>query len=279
MPVRVGHRGHELRRLVRVTGVEHGGSVDRTQRRDVLERHLRRAVLADRDARVRAAERERRAADRRHAHEVVRAREECGERRRERSPAHGLEADGGSDELLLGDVHLEVALGVRFREGLGERRVRDLAVERDDVGASGAERCERVAVGLARRDLGAELVARELERAGGWSCGSGRFGLRDLDANVREAAELGDRCVGIVERLAVVAVLVLHGRDALALHRACDENRRPSRSWRRPDRTRRRSRRDRARRARSRSIRTPPRARRRCRDPTRPSSRHAGRAG
>ena len=166
-PVRIGHRRDELRRLVRVAGVEHGRSVDRTQRRDVLERHLRRAVLADRHARVRAAERERRAADRRHAHEVVRAREEGGERRRERSPAHGLESDGGGDQLLLGDVHLEVALGVCLREGLGERRVRDLAVDDDDVGARRAERSERVAVRLARRDLGAELVPRKLERAGG----------------------------------------------------------------------------------------------------------------
>ena len=136
--------------------------------------HLRRAVLADRDARVRAAERERRAADRRHAHEVVRAREERRERRRERPPADGLEPDRGGDHLLLGDVHLEVPLGVRLREDLGERRVRDLAVEGDDVGAGRAERGERVAVRLARRDLGADLVARKLERAaaGRARCGS-----------------------------------------------------------------------------------------------------------
>ena len=85
--LRVRHRRDELRGLVRVARVEHGRSVDGAQRRDVLERHLRRAVLADRDARVRAAERERRAADRRHADEVVGAREERGERRRERPPA------------------------------------------------------------------------------------------------------------------------------------------------------------------------------------------------
>ena len=55
---------------------------------------------------------------------------------------------------------------MRGLEDLGEGRVRDLAVERDDVAARGAERRQRVAVRLARRDLRAELVARQLERAG-----------------------------------------------------------------------------------------------------------------
>ena len=107
-----------------------------------------------------------RAADRRHADEVVRAAEERGERRGEGPPAARLEPDGGRDHLLLGDVHLEVALGMRLREHLGERRVGDLAVEGDDVAARGADRGERVAVRLARRHLLAELVARQLERPG-----------------------------------------------------------------------------------------------------------------
>src|SRR3712207_8105258 len=49
--------------------------------------HLRRAVLADRDARVRTGQAQVRAADRRHADEVVRPREERRERRGERLPA------------------------------------------------------------------------------------------------------------------------------------------------------------------------------------------------
>ncbi len=65
--------------------------------------------------------------------------------------------------------------------------------------------------------------ARALSPAG--LLGDGCFGLRDLDAKVGDAAELGDRGVRVVERLAVVAVLVLHRRDALPLHRARDENR------------------------------------------------------
>ena len=70
---------------------------------------------------------------------------------------------GGGNQLLLRDVHLEIALWMRVREGLGERRVGDLAVECHDVGSSGPERGERVAVRLSRGDLGTKLVARELE--------------------------------------------------------------------------------------------------------------------
>ena len=44
------------------------------------------------------------------------------------------EPDRGGDQLLLGDEHLEVALGVRLRELVGVGGVADLAVERDHVG-------------------------------------------------------------------------------------------------------------------------------------------------
>ena len=131
----VSHRRDKLRRLVRVARVKDGRAVHRAEGGDVLESHLRRPVLADRDARVRAGHGERRPADRRHADEVVGAREERGEARRERAPAARLEADGRSEHLLLGDVHLEVSLRVRLLEDLGERRVRHLTVDRDDVAA------------------------------------------------------------------------------------------------------------------------------------------------
>ena len=48
-------------------------------------------------------------------------------------PTH-LHPDRGRDHLLLGDVHLEEPLRMRLREDLGVGRVRDLAVEDDDVG-------------------------------------------------------------------------------------------------------------------------------------------------
>jgi hypothetical protein len=76
----VGDRLHELGGLVGVGGDEHGAAVDGAEHGDVLECHLRRAVLADRDAGVRADELDVGAADRRHAKEVVRS----GPERRER---------------------------------------------------------------------------------------------------------------------------------------------------------------------------------------------------
>ena len=89
--------------------------MDGAEGREVLERHLRRAVLADRDACMRAAELDRRA-------RLIAAmrtksyarREERGEGRGERLPAAHLEPNGCRDQLLLGDEHLEVALGVRL---------------------------------------------------------------------------------------------------------------------------------------------------------------------
>ena len=138
--------------------------MDRTQRSDVLERHLGRAVLADRHTCVRARQPQIDATDRGHADEVVRAREERGKGGGEGIPAARVQADCSGDELLLGDVHLEEAVGVRLLEDLGERRVADLAVERDHVSAGGPERGERLAVRLPRRHLLPELVARQLER-------------------------------------------------------------------------------------------------------------------
>ena len=203
--------------------------MDCAQRRNVLERHLRRAVLADRHAGVRAGQAVVRAADRGYADEVVGARHERGERRRERAPARHLDSDGRRDHLLLGDVHLEIPFRDGVAEDLGKRRVRDFAVETDDVPARLAERCERLAVGLPRRDLGAELVVRQLQRAAGAEIvpRRGHIRLRHVDTEVPHAAELFDRLVRVVECLAVQAVLVLDLLDALALDRVTDHDGRP----------------------------------------------------
>ena len=196
MPSQVGHGRDELRRLVRVARVEDGAAVHRAHHREVLERHLRGAVLADRDAGVRADELDVRPADGGHADEVVGAREERGEGRGERLPAAHLHPDRGGDQLLLGDVHLEEALrDAPCANDLGVGRVAHLAVERDDVAAGGAERGQRVAVGLARRDLLAELVARQLERLRSRRRaarpGVGLAARRPCRSRI--AAELGDR--------------------------------------------------------------------------------------
>ena len=136
----------------------------------------------------------------------------------ERRPAAHLHADRRRDELLLGDEHLEVAVRVRLAEVLGVRRVRDLAVERDDVAADVGQRGDRLAVGLAGRDLVAELVASAARRrASRRRAACPPSGLRDVDRQVALAAELLDRRLGVVERLAVLAGLVLDRLDALAL--------------------------------------------------------------
>src|SRR3954453_13893095 len=156
--------------------------------------------------------------DRRHAHEVVRAAEERRERRRERHPVADLEPDRGGDHLLLGDVLLEVALRMRLAEHLRVRRVRDLAVERADVAAHGAERRDRVAVGLAGGDLLAEVPARQLAAVDVELVRLRvALGRRDVDGELAVAPELFDRLVGVLERLAVLAGLVLDRLDALAL--------------------------------------------------------------
>ena len=166
------------------------------------------------------------ATDRGHADEVVRAREECREGRGEGIPASCLQADRGREQLLLRDVHLEVPLRVRLPEDLREGGVADLAVERDDVSAGSAKRCERLAVRLPRRDLFADVVARQLEGSAWEGVRLGSVGLRDVDVDVAQSAELGDRPVRIVEGLAVPAGLVLDRLDALALDRPGDHDRR-----------------------------------------------------
>ena len=146
----------------------------------------------------------------------------------ERPPAARLQTDRRGDHLLLGDVHLEVALWMRLREDLGERRVRHLAVEGDDVAPRGADGGQRVPVRLARRHLLAELVARQLERARLEAVRLARVGQPRLEAQVAHAAQFRDRRVGVVQGLAVPAVLVLDGRDALAFQRAREDRRRPA---------------------------------------------------
>src|SRR5581483_10836776 len=76
----------------------------------------------------------------------------------ERGQAAYVEAYGGGNHLLLGDVHLEEAVRVHLGEEAGERRVGDLAVHRHDIGTCRAERGKRLAVGAARRLHGSELV-------------------------------------------------------------------------------------------------------------------------
>ena len=120
----------------------------RAQHGQVLQGHLGGSVGADLDAGVRADQADVGLGDGRHADEVVGPGEERGEGGGERDVAAHAEADRGGDQLLLGDEHLEVALGAGLGELVGEGRVADLAVDGHHVGAD-AQRGQRVAVGLA----------------------------------------------------------------------------------------------------------------------------------
>ena len=125
----------------------------------VLQRHLRGAIGADLDARVRADQADVGLRDGGHPDEVVGAGQESRERRGERPVAPYAEADGGCHQLLLGDVHLEVALGILVGELVSVGRVAHLAVHRHHI-AAGAKSSQRLAVGLARSDLVPDGVAR-----------------------------------------------------------------------------------------------------------------------
>ena len=225
-PRRVGHGSGQPGGLIRVAGIEHGRAVDRPHHRQVLERHLRRPVLPDLDAGVRADQSQVGLRDGRHPDEVVRAREEGGERGRERLVAADAHADRGRHELLLGDPHLEEPVRVRLPKFVGVRRVGHLAVHGHDF-RDRRQRQQRVAVGLAGRDLVFHLVDRQHRLVGRDPLRrDASVRLLGLDLQVADATQLLDRALRHVRRqgLAVPAVLVLDLGESLALDRLGDDH-------------------------------------------------------
>ena len=158
----------------RVARVEHRDVRLRPAHREILERHLRRTVLADRHARVRAGHLDPDLADRRHADEVGRARQEAGEGGRKRNRAARSQPHGGADHHLLGNEVLVEAIGQHLLELVAEGRVLHVGVERDDAGVGVAQLRDRGAVRFACRDLVADLVGRRRHR----------FGLRVFGSDV-----------------------------------------------------------------------------------------------
>ena len=186
--------------------------------REVFQGHLRGAVGTDLGPGVGAAQPDVRRGDGRHPDEVVGAGEERGEGGGEGDvSAHG-HADGGGDELLLGDVHLEVALGMRLGELLGVGGVAHLPVEGDDV-AAGADRGQRLAEGQPGGDLGTQLVAGQAHLAAGPDPGGPGLRPRPADREVPFAAQLGDGPLGHFrgQRPAVPALAVLDLGEPAAL--------------------------------------------------------------
>ena len=156
--------------------------------------------------------------DGRHPDEVVGPGEERGERGGERDvPADG-QADRGGDELLLGDIHLEVPLGMRLGELLQVRGVVHLPVQGGDA-AAGADRGQRLAEGQPGGDLGAQLVAGQAHLAVGPGPGRSALGPQAGDHYVTFAAELEDGALGHLrgQRPAAPALAVLDLGEPVAL--------------------------------------------------------------
>ena len=136
-----------------------------------------------------------RAADGGHADEVVGAGEEGGEGGGERLPAAHLQPDGGGDQLLLGDEHLEEALGVGFVEDLGVGGVRRPRRR----GRRRARRRRRARPARRRRPCGWPPLRRARSAAArALPVGGGRAARRapasaPCDRQVAYAAQFGDR--------------------------------------------------------------------------------------
>src|SRR5579875_3169939 len=132
--------------------------------------------------------------------------------------------------LLLGDVHLEEALGKLLLELFGVSRVADLSIEDDQVRANRPDCPKGVAVGTPGRDGCAERICWQGRTAGPacWGCwcgGGGRAGLRHLHADCLDTAEFLDGlpCLLVVQGPAVPAITILEERNAAPLDRPGDD--------------------------------------------------------
>ena len=239
-----GRRFDEAGGAHRIARIQHGAAGDGAHHRQVFERHLGRAVLADRHAGMRSGERDVHPTDSRHPNEVGGAHQERGKRRRERDGAAAREAHRHAGHHLLGNVGLVEPVGMRRFEVLAEGGVADVGVERHDARVGVAEGGERGAVRGARRHLVAERVRGRLRqgRRAAWRR-RGRLGARwrrrdrgrrraivQYHADIRER---GGELIAGWDRLAVPAVLSLEEGNALPLQRARQNHRRASAGARR----------------------------------------------
>ncbi len=135
-----------------------------------------------------------------------------------------MESDGGGHELLLGDKHFEVAVGVVVSEFCSAGGVADFAVQRHDSGVSCAQGDQRGAVGSSGGDLVAQRVARLTLRTGSPGCRSWcgalarrRFGTGD--GQLCDVAKLSQGPFGHLgwKRLAVPAFLIFDLTESASL--------------------------------------------------------------
>src|SRR5207247_6817213 len=123
-----------LLRLRLVGGLDDRNVRQRADARDVLEPHLAVAVLADRDARVRADELHVGVGvGNGHADRFEAAHDEARERADERHLAGQREPRADPDHVRFGDADVEGPIGVRLGEADRHRGLREVGVDRDDA--------------------------------------------------------------------------------------------------------------------------------------------------
>src|SRR5580693_8301768 len=98
---------------------------------------------------MRTAQIDIRAADGSHAHLVIGARMEAGERIEEWNFSARGKTDANADHILFGDVALAEAVGVGIAKKFGESGILHVAGNRNDVRIHRAEPLERKAIGFA----------------------------------------------------------------------------------------------------------------------------------
>ena len=204
----------EFLRTDRVARIQHRAADNRAHHRQVFQPHLRRTVLADADADVRAGEFQVRLRNARDADLIVSAREETGERGCKWHLAARAEADGHTNHVLLGNETFGEPLGEFLHEFFRVGGILCIAVHRDDALVRLAHARERIAISFARGNRITGLVADRRVAGGRGVVGSGqliRRGNGDAGSRFCTRLEFGDGLDSflLAQRFAVPAVPVL----------------------------------------------------------------------
>src|SRR5438270_2407819 len=137
-------------------------------------------------------------------------------------------SDRRRDQLLLGDEHLEVSVGISPGELFRIRRVANLAVHRHH-GLASADRLQGVAVSFARRNLVPFRIGRQdhVDLAVG-ECRRSWLRLDAVDAKMADATELNNGALLHVgwQGFSVPVLFVLDLAETLAFDGAGDDDRR-----------------------------------------------------
>src|SRR5256714_5425538 len=145
----ISHLGYQLCRLIGVAWIDDGTTKDGAQHGQILERHLRRSILANRDTCVRTTEADVGTGDGSHTDKVIGTREECGKGRSEGYLMAYAHAHCCSHQLLFGNILFEKAIRIGFGKLFSIGRVAYLAVQPNDLRIGGAKGHECVTIGFA----------------------------------------------------------------------------------------------------------------------------------